>query len=222
MQGCTRAPGSDILPPMRGVWIEARHVGRAYGRREVLKDLNFRAESGELWAVLGPNGSGKSTLLKILSGLLRPTRGQTVLCVDGREMKGPERRVALGQVSPDISAYEELTGLENLEFCARLRGLPRDRNSLMEQLRAVGLEEAADRAAREYSSGMRQRLKLAMAVQHHPALLILDEPTALLDEEGRGRVHAVVSGHRAHGIVIWATNEPAELPADCRELRLPQ
>ena len=191
-----------------------------YGRRTVIKDLSFRAESGELWAVLGPNGSGKSTLLRLLAGLLRPTAGESVLTTDGRAMRGPERRRALGLVSPEISPYEELTGLENLEFAARMRGLEHGRAALLEQLERVGLTEAADKAVRSYSSGMRHRLRLALAVQHRPALLLLDEPTAMLDEDGRGRVHEVVRAHRQHGMVFWATNDPAELPADIREVRL--
>ncbi|MBI5836130.1 MAG: ABC transporter ATP-binding protein [Candidatus Eisenbacteria bacterium] len=182
--------------------------------------MSFTAEAGQAWAVLGPNGSGKSTLLKVLAGLLRPSKGTSELILDGVRMPGPERRVALGLVSPEISSYEELTGLENLDFAARMRGAPHDEPHLLASLEAVGLEKAVHVQAGRYSSGMKQRLKLAMAILHRPALLILDEPMALLDDLGRAKVRSVVADQLTRGIVMWATNDPSELPADVREIRV--
>ena len=205
---------------MVGVWLEARGLTRVLGRREVVRDLSFRAESGQIWAVLGSNGSGKSTLLKLLAGLLRPTRGESELGVGNRSMKGPDRRVALGLVSPEISPYEELTGIENLEFTARMRGLDLGTKDFQAALDRLGIGAAAKRASGRYSSGMKQRLKLAMAVQHAPAVLLLDEPTALLDHEGRAMVREVVEEQLRRGLVMWATNEPSELPQGCHEIRL--
>jgi ABC-type multidrug transport system ATPase subunit len=202
------------------VWLEARAVTRAYGRKVVLRDVNFRASEGELWVVLGHNGSGKSTLLKILAGLLRPTSGHSELHVDGVGHKGPERRRQLGLVSPEISPYPELSGLENMDFAARLRSLPRDTETLEAALVEVGLKDATRKLVGSYSSGMKQRLKLALAIQHRPRLLLLDEPTALLDAEGRGRVAEIVRERLSKSIIFWATNEPGELPTERREIRL--
>jgi heme exporter protein A len=206
---------------MPGVQLVASGLTRFYGRRAVVKEVSFEAGSGQLWAILGANGSGKSTLLKVLAGLLRPTRGSSELIVDGARMPGPERRAALGLVSPENAAYEELTGLENLDFSARMRGESHAGQDLQAALGAVGLTHAAQVQAGRYSSGMKQRLKLAMAVQHRPALLILDEPMALLDEDGRARVRAVVAEQLTRGIVMWATNDPSELPGERHEIRLP-
>ena len=205
---------------MAAVRLEARELARTYGRRTVLKGVSFSAQAGQLWAVLGPNGSGKSTLLKVLAGLLRPSKGATELEVEGRRMPGPERRVALGLVSPEISTYEELTGLENLDFAARMRGEPREPERLQAALEAVGLGRAAHVPSGSYSSGMKQRLKLALAVQHRPALLLLDEPMALLDEEGRACVRQMVERQLVGGIVMWATNDPSELPRERHEIHL--
>jgi ABC-type multidrug transport system ATPase subunit len=205
---------------MPGVHLEARGLTRLYGRRVVIREVSFEAGTGQLWAVLGPNGSGKSTLLKVLAGLLRPTRGTSELVVDGVRMPGPERRSALGLVSPENSAYEELTGLENLDFSARMRGDSHHQADLQAALEAVGLAHAAHMQAGRYSSGMKQRLKLAMAVQHRPALLILDEPMALLDEQGRARVREVVADQLTRGIVMWATNDPSELPGERHEIHV--
>ncbi len=186
----------------------------------MVRDVAFRATTGELWAVLGPNGSGKSTLLKLLAGLLRPTSGESELCVEEVRMKGPERRSALGLVSPEFFPYAELSGLENLEFSARMRGTPRDPSVLQAFLARVGLASAARAPVGSYSSGMKQRLKLAIAIQHAPPLLLLDEPMALLDDEGRAVVREVVAEQLTRGLVLWSTNEPSELPAERNEIRL--
>lgn len=135
-------------------------------------------------------------------------------------MKGPERRRHLGLVSPDISPYEELDAVENMEFAARMRGLSDDSAGHMGLLERVGLAEAARRPVGGYSSGMRQRLKLAISIQHRPALLLLDEPMALLDEGGRALVRTVVSEQLERGLAFWATNDPSELPVERHELRL--
>ncbi len=206
---------------MTEAWLEARALTRVYGRRTVVRDVSFRVEAGELWCVLGPNGSGKSTLLKLLAGLLRPTSGESELSVNSVGMKGPERRRHLGLVSPEISPYEELHAVENMEFAARMRNLPRGAARHLDLLERVGLTDAAHRPVGGYSSGMRQRLKLAIAIQHEPALLILDEPMALLDEGGRSLVRAVVGEQLKRGVVLWATNDPSELPAERNEIRLP-
>jgi heme exporter protein A len=205
---------------MADLWLEARNLTRVYARRAVIQNVSFRSGQGELWAVLGPNGSGKSTLLRLLAGLLRPTSGESeVRCAAGA-FKGPDRRSVVGLVSPEISTYEELDGLENLEFAASLRGLPCEPAVLRESLESVGLGLAARQRTGSYSSGMKQRLKLALAVQHSPAVLLLDEPMALLDEGGRGLVRELVGRQLRHGLVIWATNDVSELPAERHEIQL--
>ncbi len=170
----------------------------AYGRRELFASVSVEAAPGRCLVVSGANGTGKSTLLKIIAGLLRPDAG----CV---EFDGPR-----GYAAPDVQLYGELTGSENLTFFARLRGISSG-NSL-ELLKQVGLPGARGRdLVSAYSSGMRQRLKLAVSLLGDPRLLIWDEPTATLDSAGRGRVDALLSESRAAGrIAVVATNDPDE------------
>jgi heme exporter protein A len=148
--------------------------------------------------VSGANGTGKSTLLKIIAGLLRPEAGEVKF--DG----------SCGYAAPDVQLYGELTGSENLAFFARLRGVfGSDHANLLKQ---VGLPPARGRDfVSAYSSGMRQRLKLAVSLLGDPPLLIWDEPTATLDSAGRSLVSALLSQSLTAGrIVVAATNDPDE------------
>ncbi len=169
----------------------------AYGRRVLFSELSAEVAPGQCLVVTGANGAGKSTLLKIIAGLTRPETGRV-------EFVG-----GLGYAAPDVHLYGELTGRENLAFLARLRGVAADMDSL---LRSVGLppKRGADLVS-AYSSGMRQRLKLAASLLGEPPLLLWDEPTATLDAAGRGLADALISAHQAGGgLAVVATNDLAE------------
>lgn len=175
--------------------LRLHNVGMAYGRRALFSGVTAEVTPGQCLVVSGANGAGKSTLLKIIAGLLRPESGRV-------EFGG-----ARGYAAPDVQLYGELTGVENLAFFARLRGLPgADSDGLLKQ---VGLPAARGRDfVSAYSSGMRQRLKLAVALLGDPPLLIWDEPTATLDGAGRAIADALLAESCAAGcIVVAATND---------------
>lgn len=190
--------------------IAAEGLGRKFGSRWIFRNLDFEVATGQCLAVLGRNGSGKSTLLKVLSGLLGPTEG----AVSGPE--GDPRR-ALGYAAIDLALYAALTGREHLELCAKLRGCSARADELLGR---VELSRAADQAVGRYSSGMRVRLKLALALQPDPAVLMLDEPTAALDAEGREIVAQAVTEQLGRGAVILATNDPEDRRLATHELAL--
>ena len=174
---------------------------------------NHSAETrtGQTLVLAGANGSGKSTLVKIIAGLLPPTAGIVEIAIDGRPLDPIERRAHIGFVSPDLTLYGELTGVENLTFFASLRGVDMSRDDLAALLDRVGLLGRGRDLVSNYSSGMRQRLKYAFALLHHPAILLLDEPTANLDMAGVGIVERIVSDQKSGGLVVIATNEPREM-----------
>lgn len=186
------------------------HVCKRYGDRVVLSNVCARVRSGEALAVTGPNGSGKSTLLGIIAGLLAPDRGGVRFVRNGRELPAEERRRFLALVAPDLTLYPELTALENLEFFARVRGLPWRRADGEALLDRVGLAGRGDDLTGTFSSGMRVRLKYAAALQIAPAVLLLDEPTAMLDTEGAAIVDGIIAEQRRRGILVLATNDPQE------------
>lgn len=158
--------------------------------------------------VRGRNGAGKSTLLRTLAGLIRPTEG-TVRLPEG------DPRVQLGYGALEQALYGPLTVREHLEFFARLRSCPARTDELLEQ---IGLGYAADFPARSLSTGMKARLKLAIAIQARPEVLLLDEPGAGLDAAGRELVETILDGHR--GPLVLATNDEAERRFATHELEL--
>ena len=192
--------------------VVASKLTHRYGRRATgVCELDFEFSAPGAVAVTGTNGSGKSTLLRIIAGLLRPSGGTSTVEVGGREHRPAERRHVLGLASPELSFYEEFPAAENLVFAADARGLDAPGRAAAAALDRVGLStRSADRVA-SFSSGMKQRLRLAFALLHEPPILLLDEPGSHLDESGRDAVRDVVARHAARGLVLLATNEPEEI-----------
>lgn len=202
------------------IHLDVQRLSRDFGPRRVLSDLSFSLAPGDRLAVTGANGSGKSTLLKVLAGLLRPTSGH-VAASEGPE--GASRspawlRERTGYLAPDLALYDELTPRENLDFFGRLRPVA-GRDTAGQLLERVGLAERADDPLGSLSTGLRQRVKLAFALQADPALLLLDEPGANLDAAGRELIREVVEG-AGDAVVVIATNDPVEARLGGRSLVL--
>ena len=172
--------------------IEAQGLRQRFGTRTVLGPLDLVLEAGESLAVLGENGSGKTTLLRLLATASRPAAGTLrILGLDAATQRTELRR-RVGYLGDAPGHYPALTARENLEFFATLHGV--DRGRAGELLELIGLGPAAGRRAGELSRGMAQRLGLARAIIHAPELLVLDEPDAGLDEEGRALLVRIAAG----------------------------
>lgn len=188
--------------------IAAENLTKAFTGAPLFRDLSFSASSG-LVAIAGRNGSGKTTLLKILAGLARPTSGRVRLEGEGAPpLSVSERRLAVGWAGPDLALYGEFTAIENLAFFRRAAGRPAGEDELVRRLADVGLaEEAMRRRVEEYSTGMKQRLRIAFAILFDPPVLILDEPMVALDLDGRDTVYRVIETARRRGTVLLASND---------------
>ncbi len=195
-------------------------VTHRYGARLALQPVSFEAGSPGAVAITGENGSGKSTLLRILIGLLRPTGGSTVLEVGGDVFEPRRRRQVTGLATPELSFYEEFSAAENLLFAAETRGVSDPRGAVRDALEAVQLNPRADDRVGEFSSGMKQRLRLAFAILHRPAVLMLDEPGSHLDDAGRAVVATLVQTYSERGLVLIATNDPQEMTLAHRRIEL--
>lgn len=193
------------------VALTVESLTKRFGSRRVVRSLSFRADGGEVVVVAGPNGSGKSTLLRMIAGLVRPGSGSIQLEIDGTDHSAPaSRRRAVGFASPDIAFYPELSGAENLAFFAAVRGRATEIDTAP-LLRRVGLLERASDPVAVYSSGMRQRLRLALATLVEPKVLLLDEPGLALDGDGGRMLQSMVEDFRAAGaLVVLATNDSRE------------
>ncbi len=195
--------------------------GRPWAARPgkvALTDLDLTIPAGQALAILGPNGAGKSTLLRILATLLQPTHGRVQVAGVALEVGAQVRRQVGWATGDDRTFYWPLSGRANLEFFAALQGLhgTTARSRVAQVLAEVGLTTVADTTYRAYSSGMRQRLAIARALLHHPAVLLLDEPTRSLDSEAAESVRRLLRACcNAGQTLLWVTHNPAEAAAYC-------
>jgi len=186
--------------------IEADGLTKRFDKFVAVDHVSFRIEKGEIFGFLGSNGCGKSTTMKMLTGLLPPTEGKAMLfgrLVDGEDM---ETRRRVGYMSQAFSLYGELSVRRNLELHAKLFDLPvAERGKRVEEmLDRFGLREVADAEPESLPLGIRQRLQLAVAIQHRPEMLILDEPTSGVDPVARdGFWKYLVDLSRSDGVTIF-------------------
>lgn len=188
------------------IQLTIHNIGRTFSGRRVLNGVHADIHSGDVVGVIGPNGSGKTTLVKILAGLLRPDTGTVTLSIDGAVVE--DRRHSIGLVAPWLTIYDEFTPAELLDLSCTLRG---ENIRSHDVLTTIGLDERAKDIVRTFSSGMRQRVMIALAIHHRPPVLILDEPSVTLDAAGRELVKTIITDHSHRGgIVILATNDDVE------------
>ena len=170
--------------------IETHGLTKRYGNQVAVDDLTFAIEEGEIFGFLGPNGSGKTTTLLMLLGLTEASEGwaRVAECDPTKEAIKVKRMV--GYIPENIGFYEDMNGRENLEFIARLNGIPDSLSSskIQEALASVGLTEEAEKKVGAYSRGMRQRLAISEILIKEPRIAFLDEPTLGLDPEGTTRI----------------------------------
>lgn len=162
--------------------LEVNNLKKTLGKREIIKNISFSIEEGEIFGFLGPNGAGKTTTIRMLVGLIHPNEGSISIC--GHDLKNDTEKALreVGGVVENPELYKYLSGRENLMQIARIRNIPKE--NVNETIKLVGLEDRIDDKVRKYSLGMKQRLGLAASLLSKPKLLILDEPTNGLDPSG--------------------------------------
>jgi ABC-2 type transport system ATP-binding protein len=198
--------------------IDVRGLRKSFGRREVVRDLTLRVARGQICGFLGANGSGKTTTIRMLCGLLTPDGGEgSCLGFDIRR-EASKIRLHVGYMTQRFSFYEDLSVRENLDFVARMYGLPRRRAAVDESLARLGLADRQTQLAGTLSGGWKQRLALAACVLHAPELLLLDEPTAGVDPKARrefwDEIHALAAG----GITVLVSTHYMDEAERCHEI----
>jgi len=197
--------------------IQVSGLRKSFAGNDVLKDVSFAIQRGEIFALLGSNGAGKTTIVNILSTLLKADEGNASIC--GYDVVRQEDRVRrVISLTGQFAAVDGiLTGRENMELIARLRGVKKPRAVAAELLERFGLHAAADKRAAVYSGGMTRRLDIAMSLVGNPDVIFLDEPTTGIDPEARIEVWKTIRALSEGGTTILLTTqylEEAEQLAD--------
>jgi heme ABC exporter ATP-binding subunit CcmA len=186
-------------PPDPKRVVHLQGIRKAFGANAVLEEVDLSLDAGEGLVLLGANGAGKTTLLRIVATLARPTAGRGRVAGFDLLREAESVRRQVGLLAHGTYVYEDLTAVENLRFWATLGGLPADPAALRQALARVELEAVAGERARTFSLGMKRRLALARTLLGDPRVLLLDEPFAGLDQQGKKWLEEVLQGFKAAG-----------------------
>jgi ABC-2 type transport system ATP-binding protein len=197
--------------------IRARGLAKRYGAVQALDGLDLDVPAGSIFGLLGPNGAGKTTTIRILTGLAAATTGTASVAGIDVGLDRPDLHRRIGYLDQDPRFYSWMRGRELLELAGRLSGIPAtDLRSRVDGILArTGLTAAAGRRIGGWSGGMRQRLGIAQALIHDPAVLFLDEPVSSLDPEGRRDLLDLIEGLRGQTTVVLSTHVLADVERVC-------
>jgi ABC-type multidrug transport system ATPase subunit len=190
-------------------------AGKRFNKDWVFQSLNVDFEQGQHYALIGNNGSGKSTLLQVIAGFTNLSKGTI-------EWNGADSQSIYDQISiaaPYLELVEELTTLEHFEFHAKFKSLT-ENISIQEMIQLIGLENSTHKQIRYFSSGMKQRLKLALAIFSETPILLLDEPCSNLDKEGYALYHTLINKYAMHKLIIVGSNDVQEYNFCTKQLNL--
>jgi ABC-2 type transport system ATP-binding protein len=198
--------------------IDVHGLTKSFDGHTVVRNLSMQVRRGTIYGFLGPNGSGKTTTIRMLCGLLTPDDGSgTCLGFDIRkETDQIKRRV--GYMTQRFSLYTDLSIRENLEFVARVYGVPDPKGAASRAIARLGLTGRQDQLAGELSGGWKQRLALGACILHEPRLLLLDEPTAGVDPKARREFWDEIHGLAAEGITVLVSTHYMDEAERCHEL----
>jgi ABC-2 type transport system ATP-binding protein len=202
----------------RSLVIDVTGLNKHFGNKHVVKDLNLQVHEGEIFGFLGPNGSGKTTSIRMLCGLLTPDNGRgTCLGFDVLKQSAAIKR-QVGYMTQKFSLWDDLTIAENLDFVARMFGMPNRRQTVNQALAELGLSGRQHQLAGTLSGGWKQRLALAACLLHQPKLLLLDEPTAGVDPKARRDFWEEIHRLSDSGITVLVSTHYMDEAERCHRL----
>ncbi|MCY1198310.1 Vitamin B12 import ATP-binding protein BtuD [compost metagenome] len=206
-------------PPDAGpLVIDVRGLNKRFGDKQVVNDVSLQVREGEIFGFLGPNGSGKTTCIRLMCGLLTPDSGSGT-CMGYDILRDSERiKRHVGYMTQKFSYWDDLTIRENLDFVARMYGMPERRETVDEALESLGLQTRAAQLTGSLSGGWKQRLALAACLLHRPRLLLLDEPTAGVDPTARRDFWEQLHELAARGISVLVSTHYMDEAERCHKL----
>lgn len=194
--------------------ISLSNAGKRFNREWIFRHFSYELLPGNSYAITGSNGSGKSTLLQVIAGSLTFNEGEVKYSTNGNTVAPETTYRYISIAAPYLELIEEFTAQEMLDFHSKFKQLDQP---IKEVLASVGLEHAAGKQIRYFSSGMKQRLKLAQAIFSDCPVLLLDEPTTNLDADGIALYHQLIHDHCSKKLVIVSSNDKEEY-AFCKEV----
>ena len=212
--------GRPGKPDTRDLTIQARGISKSFGLTKAVDSLSFEIRRGEVVGFLGPNGSGKTTTMRMLTSFYTPDEGDILIDgVDSQEQDMVTRQ-SIGYLPENNPLYGDLLVSEYLRFVADLRGMSRAerRENLDRTVTEAGLSEVYNRPISQLSKGYRQRVGLAQAILHQPAVLVLDEPTEGLDPNQRLTIRELVSSLGQDKTVLLSTHVMQEVEVTCERV----
>ncbi len=199
--------------------IVVSNLGKQFQEEWIFKDLDYSFQKDQIYAITGPNGSGKSTFLQVLSGFLPQTNGEVIYKLDKSDLSEDDFYKYVSVATPYTELIEEFTTLELLKFHFKFKKM-RGVTNFEEFLISINLINAKDKIVKNFSSGMKQRLKLGLAFYSQTPIVLLDEPTSNLDSEGMNWYQQLLSDQRKDRIVIVASNQPYEYEQSNHQLSI--
>ena len=187
------------------VQISRQKAGKRFNKDWIFKDLDYSFEMGQHYALIGNNGSGKSTLLQTISGYATLSKGK----IEWGDYNTETIFQQISVAAPYLELIEEFTTIEQFEFHNRFKPFRKDL-TIAQMIEMIGLKAATDKQIRYFSSGMKQRLKLALAIFSETPILLLDEPCSNLDKEGYALYHDLIRNYAMHKLIIIGSNDTQE------------
>lgn len=191
------------------ITIRLADAGKRFNREWIFRRLSYVFEQGQSYAIIGANGSGKSTLLQVIAGAMNPSEGACSFDNSGNNIDGENIYQNIAIAAPYLELIEEMTAKEFLQFHQQFK--PFQKGFTAESiLEVIGMQHAADKQIRYYSSGMKQRIKLAQAIFTDTPVLLLDEPCTNLDHQGYTLYHQLIRDYCANKLIIVCSNDTQE------------
>jgi ABC-2 type transport system ATP-binding protein len=203
---------------MKEIAIDVEGLTKSFDGRVVVRDLTMQVPKGEIYGFLGPNGSGKTTTIRMLCGLLTPDSGRGTCLGFNILTQSDEIKRDVGYMTQRFSLYTDLSIRENLEFVARVYGVPDPKEAANDAIHRLGLENRANQLAGELSGGWKQRLALGACILPQPRLLLLDEPTAGVDPKARREFWEEIHKLAAEGITVLVSTHYMDEAERCHEI----
>ncbi len=217
-----RSLSTSLAPLAETIFVTLTDAGKKFNRDWIFRNLNYTFQSGNSYAITGPNGSGKSTLLQVLASSTNVSEGKINIKIHSNsissiniatEIQSENVYQYISMAAPYLELVEEMTVTEFLQFHSVFKPLML---SVSEIINAIGLEKAASKQIRYYSSGMKQRVKLAQAIFSNTPILLLDEPCTNLDTSGYDLYHQLLKKYCSNKMVIISSNDENEI-GFCKE-----